>query len=216
MVLQAAVNVPTQPAQIRATDLTTGNADDRVVHYRPANRRLRDSVCRATKREHTGPDKVTCSTGFEVDYFIYGGTPPYHISSTFPNGVTLFNSTVSFSGGSFRAITNGTCLDPLVFTIVDATGLQTTAQLTNAVGTATPVVPTGPVQVTPASVTVSGSGDLQRQIIRIHDQGGTAPFSVASPDGLGVPESSNDLAGNIYRHRIPRRQPWSHDLYWRQ
>ncbi len=71
-------------------------------------------------RTSPGRTRNTCSTGFRVDYFIYGGTPPYQISSTFPGAVTLVNSTVGFSGGSFEAITNGTCTKPLVFTIVDA------------------------------------------------------------------------------------------------
>ena len=197
VVLQAAVNVPTQPAQIRATDLTTGNAvtaSFTIVQQTDGSAIL--SVV-PPSANITGPDKVTCSTGFEVDYFIYGGTPPYHISSTFPNGVTLFNSTVSFSGGSFGAITNGTCLDPLVFTIVDATGLQTTAQLTNAVGTATPVVPTGPVQVTPASVTVSGAGTCSGKSFGFTITGGTAPFSVASPDGLVSPNPVTTSPGTF-------------------
>ena len=39
------------------------------------------------------------------------------------------------SGGFFSAITNGTCVDPLTFTIVDAAGKQTTATLENLPGT---------------------------------------------------------------------------------
>ena len=62
---------------------------------------------------------TTCSTGFRVDYYIYGGTPPYRVTSTFPDAVTLVNSIVAVSGGFFEAITNGTCVDPLVFSIRD-------------------------------------------------------------------------------------------------
>src|SRR5205085_2401739 len=83
----------------------------------------------------SGAFKDSCSTGFRIDYFIYGGTPPYRVTSTFPNAVTLVNSTVNVSGGSFQAVTNGACVDPLVFSILDATGLQTTATLTNIPGT---------------------------------------------------------------------------------
>jgi hypothetical protein len=42
---------------------------------------------------------------------------------------------VNTNGGFFEAITNGACVDPLTFSIVDATGRQTTALLHNVEGT---------------------------------------------------------------------------------
>jgi hypothetical protein len=183
VVLQAGLNVPTQPAQLRATDLTTGNsvtAAFTIVQQTDGSAIL--SVV-PPDANITGPDKNTCSSGFRVDYFIYGGTPPYQISSTFPSAVTLVNSTVGFSGGSFEAVTNGTCVKPLVFTIVDASGRQTTATLTNDVGTATPVVPTGPVQVTPP--TGQCTTNPQNFVIT----GGQPPYNVASTGGMATPAS---------------------------
>src|ERR1700674_4960267 len=118
VVLQATVNVPTQPAQIRATDVTTGNsvtAAFTIVQQTDGSAIL--SVIPATATI-TGPDKVTCSAGVRVDYFIYGGTPPYHVAPSFPDTVTMVNTTVFISGGSFEVITNGTCVNPLTFTIV--------------------------------------------------------------------------------------------------
>ena len=49
------------------------------------------------------------------------------------------------SGGFFEVATNGTCVDPQVFSIFDAVGLQTTAQLFNLAGTA--AAPVEPVNV---------------------------------------------------------------------
>lgn len=161
VVLQAGVNVPTQPAEIRATDLTTGNsvtASFIIVQQTDGSAIL--SVVPATATI-TGVDTAHCSTGFRIDYFIYGGTSPYHISSTFPDAVTLVNSTVTFSGGSFQAITNGSCVDPLVFTIVDATGRQVTAELINKPGTTViPPPPPPPPVVTPTALTVTPNGTL--------------------------------------------------------
>jgi hypothetical protein len=181
VVLQATVNVPTQPAQIRATDLTTGNsvtASFTIVQQTDGSAIL--SVIPPTATI-TGADAAHCSAGFRIDYFIYGGTPPYHISSTFPDAVTLVNSTVNFSGGSFEAITNGACVNPLVFTIVDAIGRQTTAQLINAVGT-TPVTPPTP----PAALKLAGlitaplcSGKVFPFVIT----GGTPPYNVFAAGG---------------------------------
>jgi hypothetical protein len=88
-----------------------------------------------TDAKITGPFKGICSTGFATDYYIYGGTPPYRVTSTFPDSITLVNSVVNTNGGFFRAITNGSCVDPLTFSILDATGRQTTATLHNVEGT---------------------------------------------------------------------------------
>jgi hypothetical protein len=84
----------------------------------------------------SGPSNVSCSSGTTARYYIYGGTPPYTVASTFPNAVGISGVPVLMSGGTFTAITNGTCVDPLVFTITDSTGLQTTATLLNIAGTA--------------------------------------------------------------------------------
>ena len=57
-----------------------------------------------------------------LDYYIFGGTPPYRIVVNFPNAVTLVNAVVNTNGGCFDAITNGTCFTGLTFAIVDANG----------------------------------------------------------------------------------------------
>jgi hypothetical protein len=49
--------------------------------------------------------------------------------------VVLVNSNVPNSGGFFEAITNGTCVNPLQFTIVDTAGKITSATLINQPGT---------------------------------------------------------------------------------
>jgi|SRR5450631_340918 hypothetical protein len=183
VILQAAVNAPTQSAILRATELTTGNSVTAVftiVQVTSGAAIL--SVVPATATI-TGPDTATCSAGFRVDYFIYGGTPPYHVSSTFPNSVTLINPIVNFAGGSFTAITNGACVNPLVFTIVDATGRQTTATLINQVGTvAPPTPPAPPVAVTPGTMSIASC--LGKTAI-FTLSGGVAPYNVVSP-GLTV------------------------------
>jgi hypothetical protein len=207
VILQAAVNVPTQPAQIRATDLTTGNsvtASFTIVQQTDGSAIL--SVVPATANI-SGPDDAHCSAGFRIDYFIYGGTPPYHISSTFPDAVTLVNSTVNFSGGSFEAITNGTCVDPLVFTIVDAIGRQTTATLSNVLGTtAAPPPPSAPIFVTPAA----GACTASAQNFTI--TGGTPPFSVASPDGVVAPASVTTSPGT-FTFTLTNMSAGSHTIF---
>ena len=101
--LQATVNAPTQPAQLRATEVTTGNSVNGVftiVQQTDGSAIL--SVVPETATI-TGADTATCSSGFRVDYFIYGGTPPYTVASTFPIGATLLNTRCPGVRRLFRA-----------------------------------------------------------------------------------------------------------------
>lgn len=155
VILQATAGAPTQPALLRATELTTGNqqtAQFTIVQTIDGSAVLSVVPDTATI---TGPDSVTCSSGFRIDYFIYGGTPPYRITSTFPGAVTLVNSTVLASGQPFTAITNGFCVNPLVFSIVDAVGLQTTATLINNLGKSAPPTPVESLLAVPGNQNVS-------------------------------------------------------------
>ena len=194
VILQATVNAATQSAVLRATDVTTGNSITgtfTIVQSTDGSAIL--SVVPSTATIN-GVDSATCSSGFRIDYYIYGGTPPYRVSSTFPAAISLINSIVNASGGFFEAITNGACVNPLVFTIVDATGRQTTANLINVPGTAAPPTPPTPptpaaLVISPASYTVSGAGSCTGKTFAYVLSGGTAPFSVTAPGGTVVPNA---------------------------
>jgi hypothetical protein len=127
----------------------------------------------------SGPDTNTCSTNFRVDYYIYGGTPPYRVTSTFPSAVTLINVPVAVSGGFFTAITNGTCVNPLIFSIFDAVGLQTTAQLINQPGAAKPPAPSTLVlSGSYSGVPCNGSASYNFIVT-----GGTPAYNVSTTSG---------------------------------
>ena len=84
VIIQASASAPTQPGLLRATELTTGNqqtAQFTIVQTIDGSSVL--SVVPPTATI-TGPDTSSCSAGFRIDYFIYGGTPPYRVTSTFP------------------------------------------------------------------------------------------------------------------------------------
>ncbi|HEV2976934.1 MAG TPA: hypothetical protein VG425_05055 [Casimicrobiaceae bacterium] len=198
VIIQANVAAPTQPAQLRATDVTSGEQQTgQFTIVQTINGSAVLSVVPATATI-TGPDNATCSAGFTVTYYIYGGTPPYTVASTFPNAVGVFGVPVLMSGGAFRAVTNGTCVNPLVFTIRDATGLQTTATLLNLVGTATPPTPPpSPITVSPPSYTVMGAGSCTGKTFNFTLSGGTAPFSVASSGAVIVPNPVTTSPGSF-------------------
>src|SRR5437667_10386119 len=174
VVIVAANSAFSQSALLRATDLTTGNqvtAQFTIVQTINGSAAL--SVVPATATIQ-GPFVNECSADFRVDYFIYGGTPPYRVTSTFPDAVTILGSPVNTSGGSFEAVTNGTCGNPLPFPILDATGLQTTATLINTPGTATrPTPPPPPVTITPTSYTTASGTGCTGQTFSFIISGGT-------------------------------------------
>lgn len=181
--VQALTNASTQPAQIRATDVTSGNmqiANFTVVNNTTASQS--PIVVVPSTANIQGPDTKTCSTGFRVDYYVYGGTPPYSVQSTFPQAIQLLNSVVSRSGGFFSAITNGTCVNPLVFTISDTAGKQVTASLQNVLGTQPPPAPTPPavLAIAPGTLTVAGCANKTFTFVVT---GGTQPYNVTTNPG---------------------------------
>jgi hypothetical protein len=181
VILQANTNAPTQFAQLSATDLTSGQqliGNFIIVQVTDGSAILTVVPATATI---TGAFKGQCSSGFPIDYYIYGGTPPYRITSTFPASVTLVNSVVNTNGGFFRAITNGSCVNPLTFSIVDATGRQTTAELKNVEGTEDAPAPAA-LALSPTTVTdpAGCNGKTYTFIV----SGGTPSYgAVSSPTG---------------------------------
>lgn len=178
----------TQPAQIRATDVTSGQ--QQIANFTIVNNTVAGGSPLAVVPDTvkiTGPTTTTCSSGFRTDYYIYGGNPPYTVASTFPTSIVIVNRTVFFSGGFFEAITNGSCVNPLVFTIVDSAGKQTTAELINDVGTTAPP-PATPVAIAPSDQKVIGCNG--KTVIFVVS-GGTAPYNAnVSPSTPAGPNAS--------------------------
>ncbi len=185
--IQTSANAPTQAAQIRATDVTTGQAliANFIVERSTGSNTLAVIPDTATI---TTQYNDSCSTGFLIDYYIFGGTPPYTVTASFPTAVLIVPTVVGASGGFFRAATNGTCVNPLTFAIVDAAGKTTTATLNNTPGSQnrpTPPTPTpATLVVTPTSTTSSACAGKTFNLVIT---GGTAPFNVSvSPGGAVV------------------------------
>lgn len=188
--IQATANATTQQAQIRATDVATGQSQTAnfIVERRTTATNLTVVPPSASIQ---APYNNACSTGFVIDYYIYGGTPPYTVASTFPNGVVIAPTVVTQSGGFFRAITNGTCVNPLTFTIVDSAGKTTTATLVNIPGTAAPPT-TPPTTPTVAPLVLAPTGGYTRpatfcqggNTLTFTANGGTPPYNaIVAPTG---------------------------------
>jgi hypothetical protein len=199
VIILATANAFTQPALIRATDVTSGNqVTGQFTIVQTIDGAAVLSVIPATATI-TSASATACSTGFPIDYFIYGGTPPYRVTTTFPSAVTLVNSTVTTSGGFFEAITNGTCVDPLTFSIFDSVGLQTTATLQNLLGAGTPPPPAA-LAVAPAAYGAAATPVANCTLASGFDfviSGGTPPFSATTTGGTATPNPVLATPGNV-------------------
>jgi hypothetical protein len=197
VILQAAAGVPTQPAQLRATELTTGF--QQTAQFTIVQTINGSAILSVVPSDITflGPDTTQCSNNFRGDYYIFGGQPPYQVFATPPGGVVLANVPVTTQGGFFTAISNGTCTTSsgIVLIIVDATGVQTTVTFHNLPGTTPPTPPTPPpaLVVSPGAYSQTGcvAGTTQFTFLVT---GGTPPFNISSsgaPLGTPSPQTLN-------------------------
>ncbi len=171
--IKADVNAITSFGLIRATDLVTGSRLDNsfpVVQVTDGKEVLTVSPSSWTI---TGAFKGICSSGAEVGYYIFGGTPPYRVVSSVPDTILVGNlfgsnvaggtTTVLSNGGYFTGRTNGGCIinSNAVIFITDATGRTVGVGLENSEGkdpipTSAPV-PVGKLVVTPPTVPIIAS-----------------------------------------------------------
>lgn len=185
VVIRADVNAPTQPALLRATDVASGQ--QQIVQFTIVQNTDGSAILSVVPNTTTitSPFKNECSAGFRVDYFVYGGTPPYRVTPSFPDAITLVNPVVNTAGGFFEAITNGSCVQPLTFSILDATGRQTTATLNNVAGTQDRPGPTPvpPLVLAPSNVALKAtSGTCAGSTVNfVVSGGGGSRFAVVSP-----------------------------------
>jgi len=202
VVLQAAAGVATQPAQLRATELSSGEqqtAQFTIVQTTNGSAVLSVIPPSVT---FTGLDNTQCTNNFRADYYIFGGTPPYQVSATpnVPVAVLLANVPVTTAGGFFTAITNGTCTGQggVTLLIVDASGLETTATLNNVLGTSAPPAPPPPsaLILAPTIYNVTGcvAGTTQFTFIVA---GGSPSYNASSTVGTPNPQSINQSGGTF-------------------
>ena len=115
------------------------------------------------------------------------------MASSFPTAVTILNSTVNASGGFFTTVTNGTCFDPNTYTIVDATGRQTTTLGRNKEGTNDhTVVPPLALDRSPESYTDTA---CTGKTFTFSVFGGTPPYNVTTTSGVATPQTINAAGG---------------------
>jgi hypothetical protein len=181
VVLSVPADTPTTSGVIRATDMTSGNqvTGNFVIQQVTIGGEVL-SVLPQGNTTINGPDNQHCSSGVSVSYFIFGGTPPYVVTTQFPQAVTISGVPVTKSGGGYTVTTNGACFINLTFTITDATGRTIPPgqypTVTNQLGTNDPTPPP-PTQLIVTPGAIAKSNCVPANTFQFIGTGGTAPYS---------------------------------------
>jgi hypothetical protein len=149
-IIRAAANQPTQLGVLRIQEASTGVYMD-TVFVITGGSAAATLTALPNAFTFTGATTADCGTGSGTVQ-VFDGVPPYTATSSNTSLVTVSPSTSSAQPGVFTisAGNRGLCGDAtIVFT--DSLGARTTATVTTAAGSATPVVP---IQISPNPVTV--------------------------------------------------------------
>jgi len=196
--ITATPGAPTQVATIQSTDVATGlsrrynfNIIQQISGAGVLSTLPSGGVTLKGAKGGAGQDGFCPSGPFAVvDYYIFGGTPPYVVASPLPALASPIPSVVTSSGGRFTAQING--CGKVSFIVTDATGrtIETSAidsqqgDKGDALPTTSNSLSVSPTSLTiacgsSASVSVVGSGTYTTTIAT----GGGAGFSVTPASG---------------------------------
>ena len=154
--IQVIVTAPTQVATLTSTDTVSGlvrRTNFNIVQTTDGAGILSSLPSGATTftgAKGAAGQPGVCPSGGIVDYYIYGGTPPYIVVSPLPQFLTVSPSVVNTNGGSFRVTQSGCGASQLIVT--DA--LNRVIETSQVIGVAGPAGDAVPAPV-PTSLSVN-------------------------------------------------------------
>jgi hypothetical protein len=153
--LRVSSTAANQTGILQVTDLGSGAFQRATLVIARASATQSAFFTIPTSVTFTGPNSQTCAFGsVATEIFVFGGSPPYMISNSVPDGLLTNTSVIAASGGSVRVTPTGPCLDNAAIGFTDAAGRTVTVSVSNKVGTAP--VPTPPAfVVSPTAVTLT-------------------------------------------------------------
>lgn len=200
--LRAAPGIPTQVATLASTDTVSGLA--RRYNFNIVQQTNGVGILstlpsgtitfKGAKGSLGGEGFCPSGVGARVDFYVYGGTPPYSVVSPLPDLANPNPRVVLTNGGGFTAQING--CGKTGFFVTDATGRTVeTGQIDSQQGDkgdAAPVTtPTTPFSVDPTALTIACGSFSQVGL----SGRGTYTASVASGGGAGF--TVNPTAGAL-------------------
>ena len=174
MRIRVLADAASQTALLRITDLSSGFSQTAAVTISPVS--TTPLKAQPTTIDFTGPDANTCANGNSADVIVFGGHPPYSIST--PGAFSVSPNLVTVSGGRFVVSATGQCTTGSQIAIVDANGASVTVTASNSLGTVTPP----PFVVAPTEVTFTDCG----QEADVTLAGGTGSYFASSSSNTGT------------------------------
>jgi len=193
----ANAGAPTQVATLKSTDVTSGLARSYSFNIAQVTSGvgilsvLPSAAIKLTGANGAAGQDGLCPSGQLVDFYVFGGTPPYLIASPLPGFARILTPVVRTNGGSFTAqILN---CGKTAFVVSDATGrsleTSTVEGIQGAKGTATTTTTFG---VSPAEFNMYCADKFIANL-----SPGTGTFTASTTNGGGDGFSVQPTAGEL-------------------
>jgi len=153
--IRARAEAPNQTAILQVTDIESGAFRRVAINIAQSTGASPGFIASPSSYTFQGPNVRECANatetrGLKASFFIFGGVPPYNVTSP-SSAFAVSRDTVSASGGSFDVVPNGTCAENVPITIRDSTGHTTTVTVSNILGT----VELQPLVASPSTITLT-------------------------------------------------------------
>ncbi len=160
-VIRARNAAPSQSAILQVTDVPTNQTRRFVFAISQAVTSTAINIIPASTN-WTSPFRDACVTGGISTHYIFGGTPPYDITSTSPDFATFAPSRVLKEGGAVTVVTTGLVCSSTgsTFIVRDASARNATFTVSNVVGPSTGPSVGSAISVSPPTVTPSALGPV--------------------------------------------------------
>jgi len=159
-----------QTSLLQVTDVSSGSTTTVSLSIAPSSNAPLSAL--PSTISFIGRDSNTCATGFSAEVIVFGGRPPYTITS--PGTFIVTPSILTSSGQRFTVTPTGLCTEGSAIAIVDDNGASATVTASNVPGAITTTSP--PLVVSPDTVTLDSCNSIATVIVA----GGFAPYFASS------------------------------------
>ena len=194
----ANAGAPTQVATVKSTDVTSGLARSYSFNIAQVTSGvgilsvLPSAAITLTGANGAAGQDGLCPTGGRVDFYVFGGTPPYSIASPLPGFAQISPRVVSTNGGSFTAQIAG--CGKTSFIVSDATGRSIeTSTVEGVQGAKGATVTTTPFSISPTAFSMSCGSFFSNNV----SLSGTGTFTASVTSGGGSGFVVNPTAGSL-------------------
>ncbi|HEX3097550.1 MAG TPA: hypothetical protein VHQ02_07520, partial [Usitatibacter sp.] len=116
---------------LRITDTSSGSSQTTSITVAPGSNAPLNA--QPATVNFTGSTSTSCASGITASVIVFGGRPPYTLSS--PGAFTVSPPVLTASGSTFTIGATGQCSAGSPIAIVDANGASVTVNASNALGT---------------------------------------------------------------------------------